>query len=125
MANGRPLFAGTSENDQLCRIFKNLGTPNEEVYPQIGDLPDYKVCATVMITHIPHLSYFPLPMPQPDFAVYERPASLNPLVPSMGQQGCELLGMMLAYDPGQRISAQDAMGHAYFDDLSSTIKNLG
>merc|ERR1712070_263335 len=103
MANGRPLFAGTSENDQLDRIFRNLGTPNEEVYPQIGDLPDYK----------------------PDFAVYERPDTLAGLVPSMDPLGCELLQKMLEYDPAQRISAQDAMSHPYIDDLSSAIKNLG
>jgi cyclin-dependent kinase len=43
MANGRPLFAGTSDTDQLDRIFRNLGTPNTEDYPSIGELPDYKV----------------------------------------------------------------------------------
>ena len=48
MANGRPLFAGTSENDQLDRIFRLLGTPNTDVYPQINDLPDYKVSLTII-----------------------------------------------------------------------------
>jgi len=103
MANGRPLFAGTSENDQLDRIFRLLGTPNTDVYPQINDLPDYK----------------------PDFAVYERPANLSAMVPAMDANGCELLLHMLQYDPAQRISAQDAMSHPYFDDLSPAIKNLG
>jgi len=104
MANGRPLFAGTSENDQLDRIFRNLGTPNTDVYPNIGDLPDYK----------------------PDFAVYERPTdNLSSLVPGLDKDGCELMQAMLEFDPAQRTSAQDAMGHAYFDDLSSAIKTLG
>jgi hypothetical protein len=29
---------------------------------------------------------------------------------------------MLVYDPSQRVTAADAMRHAYFDDLSSAIK---
>lgn len=43
MANGGPLFAGTSEADQLDRIFRLLGTPSVEIYPAIVDLPDYRV----------------------------------------------------------------------------------
>jgi cyclin-dependent kinase len=43
MANGRPLFAGTSDTDQLDRIFRHLGTPSTEDYPSIAELPDYKV----------------------------------------------------------------------------------
>ncbi|GMF19235.1 unnamed protein product [Phytophthora lilii] len=43
MANGGPLFAGTSEADQLDRIFRLLGTPTVDIYPAIVDLPDYRV----------------------------------------------------------------------------------
>ena len=43
MANGGPLVAGTSENDQLDRIFRLLGTPTLDIYPGIVDLPEYKV----------------------------------------------------------------------------------
>ena len=42
MSNGRPLFAGTSENDQLDRIFRHLGTPSEAVYPAIVELPEFQ-----------------------------------------------------------------------------------
>lgn len=42
MANGRPLFAGTSESDQLDRIFRHLGTPSEAVYPAIVELPEFQ-----------------------------------------------------------------------------------
>merc|ERR1711943_147509 len=41
MANGKPLFAGTSESDQLKRIFKTLGTPLPHTYPSVVELPDY------------------------------------------------------------------------------------
>ncbi|KAJ3261780.1 Cyclin-dependent kinase 2 [Boothiomyces macroporosus] len=37
-----PLFPGDSEIDQLFRIFRILGTPNEEVWPGSTQLPDFK-----------------------------------------------------------------------------------
>lgn len=37
-----PLFPGDSEIDQLYRIFKQLGTPNETVWPGVTHLPDFK-----------------------------------------------------------------------------------
>lgn len=42
MSNGRPLFPGTSDSDQLTRIFKVLGNPTEENWPSLSELPDYK-----------------------------------------------------------------------------------
>jgi hypothetical protein len=41
MANGRPLFAGSSEADQLDRIFRTLGTPIEAAYPGLLELPGW------------------------------------------------------------------------------------
>ena len=35
MAAGRPLFPGTSDADQLTRIFKLLGTPDETIWPDM------------------------------------------------------------------------------------------
>lgn len=44
MANGgRPLFPGSDIEDQLRRIFKLLGEPNEETWPGVCLLPDYRV----------------------------------------------------------------------------------
>ena len=42
MANGRPLFAGTSDTDQLGRIYQSLGSPNEQVFPGFSDLPKFE-----------------------------------------------------------------------------------
>nr|CAD7405899.1 unnamed protein product [Timema poppensis] len=38
----RALFPGDSEIDQLFRIFRTLGTPDESVWPGVSKLPDYK-----------------------------------------------------------------------------------
>ncbi|KAH0629283.1 hypothetical protein JD844_011228 [Phrynosoma platyrhinos] len=38
----RALFPGDSEIDQLFRIFRTLGTPDETVWPGVTSMPDYK-----------------------------------------------------------------------------------
>ena len=42
--NRRALFPGDSEIDQLFRIFRTLGTPDEMSWPGISSMPDYKPC---------------------------------------------------------------------------------
>jgi len=97
MATGRPLFPGSSVNDQLMRIFKLMGTPNEDSWPGVAELADYK----------------------PDFPVY--PAqSIPSIVHGLDDKGLNLLSRMLQYDPNQRISAVAAMKHPYFDGLPHT-----
>jgi len=103
MANGRPLFAGTSDTDQLDRIFRHLGTPSTEDYPSIAELPDYK-----------H-----------DFPIYDKPHDYGGLSPSLDQTGVDLLIAMLQFDPAKRVSAADAMNHPYFANLSPAIKQMG
>ena len=38
----RPLYPGDSEIDELFKIFRTLGTPDEETWPGVSKLPDYK-----------------------------------------------------------------------------------
>jgi len=52
MVNMKPIFAGSSEKDQLKKIFKSLGTPSLEAWPGMADLPEYKVFYK--------LNYFPM-----------------------------------------------------------------
>jgi len=95
MCNGRPLFSGTSEADQLDKIFRLLGTVTE--YPGIEDLPEYS----------------PDVLPQ-----YPPPRNgIGSLVPSLDVSGVDLLSKMLQYDPAQRITAQNALEHPFFFDL--------
>merc|ERR1712217_647430 len=42
MVNGRPLFPGNTDTDQLQKIFKIMGTPSEQSWPTIAELPDWK-----------------------------------------------------------------------------------
>ena len=38
----KALFTGDSEIDQLYRVFRTLGTPDEDSWPGVSKLPDYK-----------------------------------------------------------------------------------
>ncbi len=43
MINGKPLFAGVSESDQIKKIFNIRGTPNEKDYPDLTSFQDWNV----------------------------------------------------------------------------------
>jgi serine/threonine protein kinase len=87
----KPLFPGDSEIDELFRIFRILGTPGKENWPNSITLPDYKAT-------------FPQWKPQ----------SLGEKIPQLDSDGVDLLEQMLTYDPGRRISAKRALLHPYF-----------
>ena len=95
MVNGTPLFTGTSQETQLEAIFKLLGTPNERIFPGMMELPDA----------------------HPDYPVYPAPPSVQALVPNLDPIGVDLLRQMITYDPAQRITAQNALKHAYLQNL--------
>ncbi|RWV99638.1 hypothetical protein GW17_00037450, partial [Ensete ventricosum] len=94
MANQRPLFPGDSEIDELFKIFRILGTPNEEIWPGVTSLPDFK-------------SAFPKWLPK----------DLTTVVPNVEAAGIDLLSKMLHLDPSKRIPARQALEHASFKDL--------
>mmetsp|Transcript_24576 Transcript_24576/g.48849 ORF Transcript_24576/g.48849 Transcript_24576/m.48849 type:complete len:293 (-) Transcript_24576:68-946(-) len=96
MANGRPLVTGTSEGDQLDRIFRLLGTPTLAAYPGLADLPDYA----------PSLAQYPPPS-----------GGMAALVPTLGPDGVDLFEKMMQFDPARRITAQAALSHEFFDDM--------
>lgn len=99
MYTGRPLFPGKTNQDQLIRIFKHLGTPNDQTWPRITELPEWKK----------------------GYPVYPQ-QSIQAFLPMIDPVGVELLGRMLVYLPESRISAKDAMQHPFFLDLSSSLK---
>jgi len=41
-ANKQPLFPGKNEADQLQKIFKVMGTPVKEEWPELENLPEYE-----------------------------------------------------------------------------------
>jgi hypothetical protein len=53
---GRPLFPGGDVDDQLKRIFKLLGTPTEDTWPGVSQLPEFKVTGNNCFIY--HSEYF-------------------------------------------------------------------
>ena len=99
MVTGKPLFPGDSEIDQLFKIFRVLGTPNEESWPNVSQLPDYK-------DTFPH-------WPKRE---------LQDIIPGLEQDGLDLLQSMLAYEPSKRISASQALEHPFFANVPSLME---
>ena len=99
MSNGRPLFPGTSETHQLQLIFRHLGTPSEDIYPDISDLPDYAKVTAAATTTYPH------------------PETLASLVPEMDEAMLDLFTRMMHFDPAKRITCSEAMEHPFFHEL--------
>jgi len=102
MVNGKPLFTGVSENDQLKKIFRIRGTPNEKLYPEAKSLPEWNP---------ENFDEFP----EEDILKY---------VPKLDADGVDLLLKMLQIDPEKRISADEALKHPYFDDIQLLLKEI-
>ncbi|EEY68005.1 cell division protein kinase, putative [Phytophthora infestans T30-4] len=96
MVSKKPLFPGDSEIDQLYRIFRSFGTPNEATWPGVTKLRDYA----------------------PTFPKWKK-KNMRELFPQLDESGLNLLESMLQYDPATRISAKEALRHPYFDDVDS------
>ncbi|XP_057596962.1 mitogen-activated protein kinase 11 isoform X2 [Hippopotamus amphibius kiboko] len=93
LLQGKALFPGNDYIDQLKRIMEVVGTPSPEVLAKISSEH-----ARTYIQSLP-------PMPQKDLRSIFHGA--NPLA-------VDLLGRMLVLDSEQRVSAAEALGHAYF-----------
>ena len=91
MVNGSPLFPGDTDQNQLQKIFRVLGTPSAAIWPSITELPDWK----------------------PDFKVYD-PQPWTSITPTLEAEGMDLMSKFLQYWPDRRISGRAAQEHEYF-----------
>ncbi|BCS27375.1 cyclin-dependent serine/threonine-protein kinase CDC28 [Aspergillus puulaauensis] len=96
MCTRKPLFPGDSEIDEIFKIFRLLGTPDEALWPGVTSFPDYKAT----------------------FPKWKREETHN-LVPGLEKDGLDLLEALLEYDPARRLSAKQACMHPYFQNGSS------
>lgn len=94
MLTKRPLFSGDSEIDQLFRVFRTLGTPDENCWPGCSKLNDYK-------------STFPKWAPQ----------DMTTILHMLDMEGHDLLSKLLTYEPESRMSAKRALMHPFFKDV--------
>ena len=89
----KPFLPADSDLKQLSLIFEALGTPSEDEWPRMATLPGYIRFET---------------RPQPS-----RPA-LRALFRNCSDDALDLLLRLMAFDPGKRISAAEALRHPYF-----------
>ncbi|MCJ1325127.1 Cyclin-dependent kinase catalytic subunit [Thelotrema lepadinum] len=92
MCTRKPLFPGDSEIDEIFKIFRVLGTPDENTWPGVTSFPDFK-------------SSFPK---------WNRDTT-RALTTGSDETGLDLLERMLVYDPAGRMSAKQACIHPYFE----------
>lgn len=95
MITRKALFPGDSEIDQLFRVFRTLGTPDENTWPGVSSMPDYKT-------------------------TFPKWATRKITIPTLSEEGHNLLQKMLTYEPSERVSAKMALTHPFFGDVALT-----
>ncbi|KAL5714532.1 [pyruvate dehydrogenase (acetyl-transferring)] kinase [Ranunculus cassubicifolius] len=94
----RPFLQGSSDIDQLGKIFAAFGTPKPSQWQDMVFLPDY-------------VEYQFVPAPP-----------LRSLFPMASDDCLDLLARMFTYDPNARISAQQALEHRYFTSVPAPTR---
>ena len=102
MINGKALFTGVDDTDQLKKIFKIRGTPDEKTYPDLKNFSEWN----------------------PNNFEYHKAEDLSKYVPNLDEIGLDLLEKMIDLDAEKRISADEALKHQYFVDIPSSCLDL-
>ncbi|CDR96368.1 protein kinase domain containing protein, putative [Babesia bigemina] len=92
LITGKPIFEERTEFALLIAMFKRFGTPNEEDWPNVANLP-------FMNSALPKL---------------QTNSSLSECAGKADADCMDLLERMLALSPKKRISAQEALLHPWF-----------
>uniref|UniRef100_A0A3P8YJZ3 cyclin-dependent kinase n=1 Tax=Esox lucius TaxID=8010 RepID=A0A3P8YJZ3_ESOLU len=96
----KPLFPGKSEIDQINKIFKDLGSPSEKIWPGYNELPAVK---KMTFTEYPYNN------------LRKRFGAL------LSDQGFDLMNKFLTYCPSKRILSDEALKHEYFQETPQPI----
>lgn len=90
-----PIFQGSSDIDQLSRIFHVLGNLNEEVWPGCTQLPDYRIIS---------------------FEKVENPSGLASCLPNRSPDEISLVKKLLCFDPASRATAMELLHDRYLNE---------
>ncbi|KAJ2223055.1 cyclin-dependent protein kinase [Coemansia sp. RSA 485] len=110
----RPIFKGEEakiekkqipfQRGQVLKILEVLGTPTKEQWPNIELMPDYQ--------HMKQFRHYANALK----SWYSNTGHKSEL-------GFQLLASLLEYDPDRRISAADALDHAYFKEDPKPVRH--
>lgn len=89
---GKPVFPGTSTLNQLDRVMEVTGRPSAEDIEAINS-----PLATTMLESLPS----------------SKPRRLRDLFPTASDDALDLLRNLLQFNPGRRLTADQALRHAY------------
>jgi hypothetical protein len=114
MALGSPIFAGDSEIDTIFKIFRLLGTPSKECWPDIESSAYFfgtvgAICGRSIFPRWPQRSWNS-----------ELPLALEKL----GMHGVDMVADFLAFDPLKRLSAPNAVDHICFAGAGRQLLRL-
>lgn len=98
------MLQGQGELDQIDKIFKLLGTPTEETWPEFSSLPNSKTFRWKKEGSQLHKKF-----QVNSFSGCGQHTFLD-------GNGFDLLQSFLLLDPKKRISAKDALDHVYFKE---------
>ncbi|AWP09308.1 putative cyclin-dependent kinase 11B-like [Scophthalmus maximus] len=96
----KPLFPGKSEIDQINKVFKDLGSPSEKIWPGYNELPAVK---KMTFTEYPYNN------------LRKRFGAL------LSDQGFDLMNKFLTYCPSKRILSDEGLKHEYFRETPLPI----
>lgn len=97
MATKKPLFPGDSEIDEVFKIFRVLGTPNEEIWPGVTTLQDWNN----------------------DFPMWPT-LQIGRFVFNLSDPGINLIERLCTLNPSRRLSARDSLLHPFFDEIKES-----
>ncbi|XP_037073748.1 cyclin-dependent kinase 20-like [Pollicipes pollicipes] len=92
LLNSSPIFRGDNDIDQLLVVLKTLGSPSEETWPGMSQLPDFNK------------------IPFPEF----RSAGVDVLFPEAPPEAVDLVRRFLVYRSDTRLAARAALLQPYF-----------
>ncbi|GAA0162591.1 non-receptor serine/threonine protein kinase [Lithospermum erythrorhizon] len=98
----KPLFNGKSEIEQIDKIFRTLGTPNETIWPGYSKLPGVKANFVKNESNLLRKKF---------------PPTSFTWSPVLSDAGFDLLNKLLTYDPESRITVEAALDHQWFREV--------
>nr|CCC89854.1 putative cell division control protein [Trypanosoma congolense IL3000] len=126
VATGDTLFRGRNELSQLKHIFRRLGPPSAQIFPSMNRYSLYEEFSPTLNKYfellrrtygsINNSSMFDMAK-ESLFKYFERYGVLS----VVGDVGLDLLARLLAYEPKDRLTAEEALQHPFFTSMKRPV----